>query len=64
MKCPECDNRDMKILETRESGEWSISRRRKCNQCGARWWTTELMDVRVIELYAAEERLERAGIRE
>lgn len=44
MKCPKCDYRDDKVIDTRESKDGdSIRRRRECLSCGARFTTHEIV---------------------
>ena len=40
MKCPYCENKDSKVVESRESSD-SIRRRRECVRCGLRFTTYE-----------------------
>jgi transcriptional repressor NrdR len=45
MKCPECDNFEDKVIETRESKERNyIRRRRECLRCGKRFTTYEKIE--------------------
>jgi transcriptional repressor NrdR len=45
MKCPECNNFEDKVVETRESREKNyIRRRRECLQCGKRFTTYEKLE--------------------
>jgi transcriptional repressor NrdR len=45
MKCPECNNFEDKVVETRESREKNyIRRRRECLQCGKRFTTYEKIE--------------------
>ncbi|MBI4354841.1 MAG: transcriptional regulator NrdR, partial [Candidatus Omnitrophica bacterium] len=42
MKCPFCGHREDKVIDSRESGEGDvIRRRRECEQCGKRFTTYE-----------------------
>lgn len=44
MKCPFCANEDTQVLESRVVDEGtSIRRRRRCNKCGKRFTTHEVM---------------------
>lgn len=71
MKCPNCQNEDTKVLDSRPVEEGSaIRRRRECEKCGFRFSTyeeIEILDLAVIkkdgrkELFSRE-KLER-GIR-
>ena len=40
MKCPYCDHRAHRVVDTRETSD-SIRRRRQCEQCGRRFTTYE-----------------------
>lgn len=45
MKCPECNNIEDKVIETRESKEGNyIRRRRECLTCGKRFTTYEKIE--------------------
>lgn len=45
MKCPECDNIEDKVVETRESKDGVyIRRRRECLKCGKRFTTYEKVE--------------------
>lgn len=45
MKCPECENLEDKVVETRESKEGNyIRRRRECLRCGKRFTTYEKVE--------------------
>lgn len=45
MKCPDCENLEDKVVETRESKERNyIRRRRECLQCGRRFTTYEKVE--------------------
>jgi len=42
MKCPQCNSADIKVIDSRTGKDGqSIRRRRECNQCGARFTTSE-----------------------
>lgn len=40
MKCPHCDGRDSRVVDTREAGD-GIRRRRECKDCNKRFTTYE-----------------------
>ena len=46
MICPACGG-DSHVVDTRDTAEGEIRRRRKCDQCGARWSTLEVMTTRL-----------------
>jgi transposase-like protein len=42
--CPSCDSNQQSVLSTRRAEDGlSITRQRRCNDCGYRWFTVELM---------------------
>ena len=44
MDCPSCDLGQQSVLSTRKAEDGlSITRQRRCNDCGYRWFTVELM---------------------
>ena len=46
MKCPNCNNIDSKVLETRANDDdFSIRRRRECTACGRRFTTHETIEI-------------------
>jgi hypothetical protein len=42
MKCPSCGASWHRVVETRQTDQWSISRRRKCNACDHLFFTAEV----------------------
>ena len=46
MKCPQCQNPDSKVIETRSAGV-GIRRRRQCLSCGARFTTHERIERKI-----------------
>lgn len=44
MKCPHC-GADSRVLETRESNHFTLSRRRECERCRERFTTVEVHQV-------------------
>lgn len=44
MKCPYCGSDDLKTLETRDSRENTIRRRKECVDCGKRFTTYEYIE--------------------
>lgn len=42
MKCPACNSRNTRVLETRERSSGIVARRHLCNDCGKRHTTFEL----------------------
>jgi len=53
MRCPNCQNDDTKVLDSRPiSDGMAIRRRRECSKCGARFSTheeMELLDMKVVK---------------
>jgi len=41
MKCPYCQNFESKVIDSRESSDFNIRRRRECLSCGERFTTYE-----------------------
>ncbi len=45
MRCPQCRDKDSKVIESREAGEGgAIRRRRECLKCGHRYTTYERIE--------------------
>ncbi|OGG04142.1 transcriptional regulator NrdR [Candidatus Gottesmanbacteria bacterium RBG_16_52_11] len=45
MKCPYCSNRDSEVMETRDSEDLTVTRRRRsCPKCGKRFTTYERIE--------------------
>jgi transcriptional repressor NrdR len=45
MKCPYCDNKDTDVIETRDSEDLSVTRRRRgCSKCEKRFTTYERLE--------------------
>ena len=48
MKCPFCSNSDTKVLESRETEDLAVTRRRReCNKCNARFTTYERVEINI-----------------
>jgi transcriptional repressor NrdR len=48
MRCPFCGNQDTQVVETRESDEGDvIRRRRRCGNCDKRWTTYERAELQI-----------------
>lgn len=66
MKCPYCDHGETKVVDTRESGEHTIRRRRECLECGKRFTTyerVELSPIYVIKKDGSREEFDREKLR-
>ena len=48
MKCPACRNLGNTVIWTRASELNATKRRRLCSRCGARWTTTEIVDLKSV----------------
>ena len=62
MKCPYCEHTDSKVVETRESEEAALRRRRECIKCSKRYTTyerIELIDLHVLKKNGVKERFDR-----
>ena len=59
MKCPYCQNQDTEVLETRESEDLSVTRRRRtCIKCDKRFTTYERVEQIPITVIKKDGRLE------
>lgn len=48
MKCPFCENTDTKVIESRETEEDLVTRRRReCNKCSNRFTTYERIEINI-----------------
>ena len=57
MKCPYCENKDSKVVESRESSD-SVRRRRECIRCGLRFTTYETVFRKTIMIIKKDGRVE------
>ncbi len=65
MKCPFCSNEDTKVLDSRETEDLSVTRRRReCLKCEARFTTYERIElnIRVIKKNGASQQFDRQKI--
>ena len=65
MKCPFCSNPDSKVLESRDTEDDSVTRRRReCLKCEARFTTYERIElnIRVIKKNGTSQQFERQKI--
>jgi transcriptional repressor NrdR len=44
MRCPRCEERETRVIDSRDLDEASIRRRRECETCGARFTTYERIE--------------------
>jgi transcriptional repressor NrdR len=59
MKCPYCISEDVRTLETRESLNNAVRRRKECMQCGKRFTTYEYVEALELMVRKKDGRLER-----
>ncbi len=65
MKCPFCSSNDTKVLESRDTEEFSVTRRRReCNKCEARFTTYERIElnIRVVKKDGTSQQFDRQKI--
>lgn len=59
MRCPFCNSRNTRVLDTRRSIEDVRTRRRhECNDCGERFSTVELYHTDFIKLKATRQKID------
>jgi transcriptional repressor NrdR len=59
MKCPYCGSENLKTLETRDSPDNSVRRRKECADCGRRFTTYEYVETIELMVRKKDGRLER-----
>lgn len=59
MKCPYCKSENLKTLETRDSPDNTVRRRKECANCGRRFTTYEYVETVEIMVRKKDGRLER-----
>jgi len=59
MKCPYCGSENLKTLETRDSTDNAVRRRRECGNCGRRLTTYEYVETVELMVRKKDGRLER-----
>jgi len=59
MKCPYCGSENLKTLETRDSQDNSVRRRKECGDCGKRFTTYEYIETIELMVRKKDDRLER-----
>jgi len=65
MKCPFCNHEDTKVIESRETEELSVTRRRReCDKCNGRFTTYERVEIsiRVIKKDGTTQQFDREKI--
>jgi transcriptional repressor NrdR len=59
MKCPYCGSENLKTLETRDSPDNTVRRRKECVDCGKRFTTYEYVETIELMVRKKDSRLER-----
>ena len=59
MKCPYCGSENLKTLETRDSPDNAVRRRKECVDCGRRFTTYEYIETVELMVRKKDGRLER-----
>jgi transcriptional repressor NrdR len=59
MKCPYCGSENLKTLETRDSPDNTVRRRRECMDCGKRFTSYEYVETVELMVKKKDGRLER-----
>ncbi len=62
MKCPYCESEEFKTLETRDSPENTMRRRKECVKCGKRFTTYEYVETVEIMVRKKDGKLERFNV--
>jgi len=59
VKCPYCANKDTEVIETRDSEDLAVTRRRRsCSTCGKRFTTYERIETVLLTVIKRDERRE------
>lgn len=59
MKCPYCGSENLKTLETRDSPDNTVRRRKECGECGKRFTSYEYVETVELMVKKKDGRLER-----
>ena len=59
MKCPYCGSENLKTLETRDSPDNTVRRRKECENCGKRFTSYEYVETVELMVKKKDGRLER-----
>ena len=59
MKCPYCNNDETKVTDSRDTGTYTIRRRRECLKCNKRFTTYEYIELTPIYVKKKDGRLEK-----
>jgi len=66
MKCPFCNNEDLKVVDKRDTSDSQIRRRRECNSCHKRFTTYERVsesDIYIIKKRGFKERFDKEKLK-
>lgn len=58
MRCPSCGDEATRVVDTRDSGDEEIRRRRECEECGFRFTTRERIELQVPKVIKRDQRRE------
>jgi transcriptional repressor NrdR len=59
MECPYCNNNETKVTDSRDTGTYTIRRRRECLKCNKRFTTYEYIELTPIYVKKKDGRLEK-----
>ncbi len=59
MECPYCNNKETKVTDSRDTGTYTIRRRRECLKCNRRFTTYEYIELTPIYVKKKDGRLEK-----
>lgn len=62
MKCPHCDNIETKVTDSRDTGAYTIRRRRECLKCNKRFTTYEYIESTPLYIIKKDGRREKFDI--
>ena len=59
MKCPFCNHNEMKVTDSRDTGMYTIRRRRECLECNKRFTTYEYIEMTPVYIIKKDGRREK-----
>ena len=59
MKCPFCNHNEMKVTDSRDTGMYTIRRRRECLECNKRFTTYEYIEMTPLYIIKKDGRREK-----
>jgi transcriptional repressor NrdR len=62
MKCPYCGSENLKTLETRDSPDNTVRRRKECGDCGKRFTSYEYVETVELMVRKKDDRTERLDL--